>query len=66
MEKEFIIDVSSQEACGISIEAGPDLTESVAQLGIHKFVVSLRCLMKGLQDDCDEEPHVDSGHEQGK
>jgi len=57
--------VRSNEARGISIEAGPDLTEAVAQLGIHKFVVSLRRLMEGLQNDGNKEPHVDGGHEQG-
>ena len=65
MEKEFIVAVRSHEARGISIEAGPDLTESAAQLGIHKFVVSLCRLMKGLQNDRYKQPHVNGGHEQG-
>jgi hypothetical protein len=63
LEKKFIVAVRSYEARSISIEAGPDLTEAVAQLGIHKFVVSLRHLMKGLQNDGNKQPHVDSGNE---
>ena len=63
LEKEFSVAVSSHKARCIWIEAGPDLTESVAQLGIHKFVVSLSCLIKGLQNDGNKQPHVDGGDE---
>ena len=63
LEKEFIVAVSSQEARCICIEAGPDLTESVAQLGIHKFVVSLSRLMKSLKNYGNKQSHVDDSHE---
>jgi hypothetical protein len=63
LEKEFSVAASSQEARCICIEAGPDLTEAVAKLGIHKFIVSLSRFMKSLKNYGNKQSHVYDGHE---
>lgn len=52
------------EASRVGVKSGPDLSEMIAQIRIHKFVLSVCWIFEGLQNDCNEELQENSRNDE--
>ena len=54
-QQELRVRMFPDETRGVRVELGPDISEMLAEVSVHEFVLSVCCEFERLQNNCDEE-----------